>query len=147
MSRTELRPSISLHRYDGYDIHIKRVDAVRYFYLYHFGGVYLDLDQLCLRELELTPLLPGTATFGYIDRGINCSRGECIRSNNEAVPNAFMAAPPRHPFFAYLIKQLPETRDRLFRGHKLSHPNAATGPSFLTRALVDWWRYKVAALL
>ena len=45
--------------YDGYDIHIKRVDAVRYFYLYHYGGVYLDLDQLCLRELEKTPLLPG----------------------------------------------------------------------------------------
>ena len=33
---------------------------MRYFYLFRYGGVYLDLDQLCLRELKKTPLLPGT---------------------------------------------------------------------------------------
>ena len=27
--------------YDGYDTHIKRVDAVRYFLLYRYGGVRL----------------------------------------------------------------------------------------------------------
>ena len=131
-------------RYDGYDIHIKRVDAVRYFYIYHYGGVYLDLDQLCLRGLEQTPLLPGMATFGFIDRGLNCSRGDCIRGG-EGVPNAFMAAPPRHPFFAHVIKQLPKTRNDLFNGRLESHPNAATGPTFLTRSLAEWARRKVRA--
>ena len=28
-----------LELYDNYDVHIKRVDAVRYFYLYRYGGV------------------------------------------------------------------------------------------------------------
>ncbi|EOD04462.1 hypothetical protein EMIHUDRAFT_259582, partial [Emiliania huxleyi CCMP1516] len=41
-----------LSTYDGYDSHIKRVDAARYFYLYLFGGVYIDLDVHCLRPFE-----------------------------------------------------------------------------------------------
>ena len=39
-----------LKTYDNYDVHIKRVDAVRYFYLYHYGGVYIDLDFICLKN-------------------------------------------------------------------------------------------------
>ena len=41
--------------YRSYEIPVNRNDAVRYFYLYHFGGVYLDFDVGCLKSLE--PLL------------------------------------------------------------------------------------------
>ena len=37
--------------YDNYDVNIKRVDAVRYFYLYHFGGLYVDLDFECIKNI------------------------------------------------------------------------------------------------
>ena len=42
--------------YDGYDVKIKRIDAVRYFYLYKYGGVYMDLDVMCLHPLPPPPL-------------------------------------------------------------------------------------------
>lgn len=89
--------------------------------------------------------MPGTATFGYLDRAINCSRGDCIRPNTEPVPNAFMAAPPRHPFFAHVIRQLPKARSRLFHGRNASHPNAATGPTFLSTSLMHWARHEKGA--
>ena len=38
-----------LETYDGYKHHICRADAARYFYLYHYGGVYLDLDFVCTK--------------------------------------------------------------------------------------------------
>jgi len=41
--------------YDGYRYPIQRVDAVRYFILLKYGGIYLDLDVGCLRSLD--PLL------------------------------------------------------------------------------------------
>ncbi|MGH7046836.1 MAG: glycosyltransferase, partial [Stellaceae bacterium] len=41
--------------YDSYPREIYRVDAVRYFYLYTFGGIYADMDTECLRPLA--PLL------------------------------------------------------------------------------------------
>jgi hypothetical protein len=36
-----------LATYDGYKHHICRADAARYFYMFHYGGVYLDLDFVC----------------------------------------------------------------------------------------------------
>lgn len=93
-----------LAMYDGYDTFIKRVDAVRYMLLYHYGGVYMDLDFACVRSLDTIPLreMPGEAILLYQRR----------RSSIEAVSNAFMAAPPRHPFFGFLVNQLASSRHR-----------------------------------
>ena len=44
-----------LPTYNGYVYPIQRVDALKYFLLYHFGGVYMDMDIACRRPLE--PLL------------------------------------------------------------------------------------------
>ena len=38
--------------YDSYEVPVNRNDAVRYFYLLHYGGVYLDFDVGCLRPLD-----------------------------------------------------------------------------------------------
>jgi mannosyltransferase OCH1-like enzyme len=34
--------------YHAYPREIYRADAVRYFFMYQFGGVYLDMDTECL---------------------------------------------------------------------------------------------------
>ncbi|KOO53165.1 glycosyltransferase family 32 protein, partial [Chrysochromulina tobinii] len=41
-----------LRYFRQYDKMIKRADAVRPFYLYHFGGVYADLDFACIRPFD-----------------------------------------------------------------------------------------------
>jgi len=33
-----------LETFDSYPYNIERADVIRYFALYHFGGIYLDLD-------------------------------------------------------------------------------------------------------
>lgn len=35
-----------LDTFDGYPFPIQRADAIRYFVLAHYGGVYLDLDDV-----------------------------------------------------------------------------------------------------
>tara|TARA_B100001093_G_C26787001_1_gene997128 strand:- start:950 stop:1723 length:774 start_codon:yes stop_codon:yes gene_type:complete len=103
--------------YDSYDVNIKRVDAVRYFYIYHFGGIYMDMDFICLKNLA--PLLqPGMAVFGYQDKA---------HSDISSVANAFMAAPPKHPLFKKLIDNLHKTKNK--------HVLSATGPDYLTKAI------------
>lgn len=104
--------------FDGYDMPIKRADAVRYFYLYALGGAYIDTDFECLRPFEgsKVPLDDRRATFG-LQFG--------TMKKPDALANSFMAAPAGHPFFAYLISQL--------RGAAgAAHPLDATGPRFLT---------------
>ena len=117
--------------FDRMDVPIKRIDAVRYLYLFKYGGVYMDLDSMSLRPFEELPLTRGEAIFGYIHDNLKCPDGACIPLKSEAVPNAFMAAPPGHPFFAFLMHRLNHT------AHK-ARVLEATGPIFLSSALRRW---------
>jgi mannosyltransferase OCH1-like enzyme len=44
-----------LSLYDNYPYHIQRADSIRYFILYHYGGVYCDIDLTPVKNI--TPLL------------------------------------------------------------------------------------------
>jgi mannosyltransferase OCH1-like enzyme len=35
-----------LRTYDGYRYPVQRVDALKYFLMLHYGGIYLDLDNV-----------------------------------------------------------------------------------------------------
>lgn len=106
--------------FQSYDVHMKRVDAARYLWLHEYGGIYLDLDSVALRPMG--PLLQDRSLlFGYAEKN---------KRKHNAIPNAFMAASPRHPFLRWIIQQLPKTKDL-----DIVH---ATGPNFLTHCLRTW---------
>ena len=44
-----------LETWDAYPFNIERADAIRYFVLAHYGGVYIDLDDV-RPALHITPL-------------------------------------------------------------------------------------------
>jgi len=113
-----------LRMFDSYNLHIKRVDAVRYFLLFHFGGVYMDADFACVRDLDTMPIRERSGAAILI-----LQRKSYV--DHEAVSNAWMAAPPRHPFFALVIKSLAASANA-------SHVLEATGPRFLTRVWRAW---------
>lgn len=106
--------------------------AIRYFLLFQYGGVYMDLDFACVRSLESIHTLrdtPGRATLILQRKNAG---------DYEAVSNAFMAAPPRHPFFRHVIRLLKASAHR-------PHVLDATGPRFLTRAYNAWVRAAASA--
>ncbi len=39
-----------LKTYDRYSFPVQRVDAVRYFLLLHYGGIYIDLDNVRISD-------------------------------------------------------------------------------------------------
>lgn len=52
MTLTAARYPWFLETFDGYRYPIQRADAIRYFVLHHFGGIYIDLDDVripCIR--------------------------------------------------------------------------------------------------
>ena len=46
-----------LQTYNSYPYDIQRVDSARYFILYHYGGVYLDLDVGCRNNKDIAELI------------------------------------------------------------------------------------------
>ncbi|KAM5540450.1 hypothetical protein V8D89_005908 [Ganoderma adspersum] len=79
-----------LDTFDGYTYPIQRADAIRYFVLYHYGGVYMDLDMGCLRPMD--PLLVHSVILP--------------RTKPVGVSNDLMFAEKHHPFMAQTIHNL-----------------------------------------
>ncbi|KAI9842092.1 MAG: hypothetical protein M1838_003276, partial [Thelocarpon superellum] len=109
-----------LETFDGYDQTIQRADAIRYFVLAHFGGIYIDLDDGCNRRLD--PLLSYPAWLR--------------KTNPTGISNDVMGSVAQHPFFLRVIESLQSYN------HRWALPYItvmySTGPLFLS---VIWKEY------
>lgn len=109
-----------LPTYDSYRYPIQRVDAAKYFILFHFGGVYMDLDIACRRALD--PLLRFPAWYP--------------KASPFGVNNDLMASRANHPLTALMLEQLPK------RDWNLLFPYLtifwSTGPQFTSDMLKRW---------
>ena len=94
----------------------------------------------------------GHVTLAYkvgdsVLRGANCTDARCylhkaagMRSGLwQGVPNAFIAAPRRHPFIGFLIHRLGAAANGVYRGNP--SPIVSTGPAFLGQAMHEWVRH------
>lgn len=105
-----------LAMFDGYEYPIQRADAIRYFILHHFGGVYMDLDIGCKRRLE--PLISG-------DWDVILPRTKPVGVSNDLIFSA-----KRHPFMEATIHGLIAFDHR----YVTNYPTVmfSTGPMFLS---------------
>ena len=115
-----------LHTYNSYPYTIQRTDAARLFILYHYGGVYLDMDTECLlpfddiikketkNNLQIGVLLAYTVPVGIV--------------------NHVLVAKERHPFLKYMIDydHLVESKGWYILPHYTVM--ASAGPIYLLRA-------------
>ncbi len=108
-----------LRYYRQYDKTIKRADAVRPFYLYHYGGVYADLDFACIRPFDalLRRHASSQVLLGELEKG---------RTPSQSVPNALMISKPRARFWLLVMREL-------VRRVNCADPMFDTGPSMLTK--------------
>lgn len=80
--------------YQNYRMHINRVDAVRYFILYKYGGIYADMDMQVFKDF--TKILPNHTV----------SVVESPYKQNEQCQNALMISPKSHPFWLTMFEEL-----------------------------------------
>ncbi len=87
--------------YKGFKKNIMRIDAVRYFILYEYGGIYADMDFECLKNFE--HILPK----GKVSIAETQHQGD----PNEKFQNALMCSPPKHPFWLHIILNIYTNKD------------------------------------
>ncbi|KAF2844696.1 glycosyltransferase family 32 protein [Plenodomus tracheiphilus IPT5] len=114
-----------LPTFDGYTYPIQKVDALKYFVLYHFGGIYMDLDIACRRSLD--PLLDFPAWFP--------------KASPMGVNNDLMASTTRHPVLKRMTQQLiPYNHNWIFPYITIYR---TTGPLFTSNILQEWLTHSV----
>ncbi|GAA5842973.1 hypothetical protein JCM11251_007300 [Rhodosporidiobolus azoricus] len=109
-----------LSTFDGYIYPIQRADVIRYFILHYYGGVYMDLDIGCRRNLDpllyFQVILPATIPVG--------------------ISNDLMFAEKGHPFMDLVIHNL-ITFDHSY-GTNYPTVMFSTGPMFLSAQYGLW---------
>ena len=108
-----------LSHFDGYKFPIQRADAIRYFALYHYGGLYADLD-----------LQPQQALDKYlVDTDV-----ALVETPNLGLTNMIIASRKGSPFMKCVAAKLASYQWQLH--HEFAHLRAwriltGTGPTYL----------------
>ncbi|KFY45886.1 hypothetical protein V494_00716 [Pseudogymnoascus sp. VKM F-4513 (FW-928)] len=79
-----------LPTYDNFKYPVQKVDALRYFAIRHFGGIYIDLDNGCTASLEPLRYYPAWATDG------GCG----------ALSNNILGGEPNHPYWVLMTESI-----------------------------------------
>lgn len=111
-----------LKTWDAYPYPIQRADAIRYFALAHYGGIYIDLDDGCMRTLD--PLLTVPAFVR--------------ETEPTGISNDVLGAVPGHLFYLKVIESLKKyQRNWLVPYITIMF---STGPLFLSVMLIQYKR-------
>jgi inositol phosphorylceramide mannosyltransferase catalytic subunit len=105
-----------LAQFDAYPNGIQRADAIRYFILYHYGGVYADMDIQPRRNIA--PLLGDAEVVLPL-------------TPNVGLTNAFMASAPRSDFMRHVTEQLIPYANRWYHVTRHWQIITSTGPTFI----------------
>lgn len=113
-----------LDTWNSYKEPIYQVDAIRYFILYHYGGLYVDLDAKCLRSFE----------------DLRSNQITLIGTPNASIlSNYFMMGQRGHLFFKHCIDHL------IYMSHSILHLKNSflgammiAGPGYLSYRYISY---------
>ena len=105
----------------SYSYNIQRVDAARYFILYHYGGIYLDLDVGC--KEPIFPVLEDSQRYNVL----------LTATYPTGVSNDIIVTEKGHPLLEGAIQRLAAANS--WYGTPFVTIMWSTGPIFLTKCL------------
>ena len=137
-----------LPTYDGYDVEIKRADAIRYMFLYTYGGIYADLDFECLKPFDT--LLEEYRGYDIIlgqmeSSGTISNSGESQWHSSNNIPNAIMISKPACHFWLKVLERM-VVKAASASGGK-GRPEVESGPIVLKEVYSSWFGLERIKLL
>ena len=109
-----------LETYNGYKYPIQKADAIRPFILYHEGGLYLDMDFTCIKN---------------IDKFFKKQGVYLLESAHFGITNAFMASSKNHPFWKSVMEEQIKNKEQKFYQTPHLYIMQSTGPLLITNCV------------
>ena len=106
-----------LKTYNEYKYPIQRADAIRPFILYHYGGIYFDMDFVCIKN---------------ISEYFNKNGVYICESAHFGLSNSLMASSKNHLFWKNVIEEMMKNnKQKIYQTHHL-YIMQSTGPRLIT---------------
>ena len=120
-----------LETYNGYKYPIQKADAIRPFILYHEGGIYLDMDFTCIRNIDKF----------FKNQGVYL-----LESAHFGITNAFMASSKNHPFWKIVMEEQIKNKGKKFYQTHHIYIMQSTGPLLITNCVKKYKNDDIYAL-
>lgn len=88
---------------------VQKADIARIVILYHYGGVYFDLDVLTMKPLNDLIDFEGDSVFMALEPPEQTKK---IFNNENVLCNAFIATPAKHPLFKQAMEDIKDLMRR-----------------------------------
>ena len=132
-----------LELYDNYSYHIQRCDAVRYFILHRYGGLYADMDYFCNRSWD--------EVLQKYNKDIYLVETPNKIYNGIHISNSLMYSKAGHTFWSKLFIELEIYKDVPMYYSRHIAIMFTTGPGilnrvfnrYLTRYKLNYYPYKL----
>lgn len=106
----------------SYTFPIQRVDTLKYFLMYLYGGLYMDMDIECLKPF---------GDYFDLDKVYLVEETSCISPYK--FNNFLIGSPQKHPFWLYVFKELEESMVNM-QNFDTMHILESSGPGVVQRA-------------
>ena len=125
-----------IEMYDSYLYHIQRCDAVRYFILHRYGGLYADMDYFCNR--------PWNEVMERYPKDIYLVETPNKLYNNVHISNSLMYSKAGHKFWSKMFIELEINKTAPMYYSRHITIMFTTGPGILNRVFNKYQtRYKL----
>jgi mannosyltransferase OCH1-like enzyme len=130
---SNIPPLINQELFDNAQTYSEKADILRYELIYAYGGIYVDYDYECLKNLE--PLLKELTL-------VLCKEADYLQPGiPQFFNNSLIGCTPEHPLVKKIIDNLPdryEAYNNLPLEEKArTYTNWRSGPFYLTDVLND----------
>jgi len=118
-----------LETFKSFEFPIQRADAIRYMWLYIYGGIYMDLDFEVNKDIE--EYLNITRFQRFPQTGIYLV--QYFKNDDKIITNSFMISKQKHPFWLDVIEEMKKPISFYNKLIRFTYVYETTGPSMLTR--------------
>jgi len=123
--------------YNSYEYPIQKVDAIRYFILFTYGGFYLDIDTACFKSMNEVRLeFPKDLYF--VETGNSNGLVNMIKGHKRLC-NSLIYSSKNHPFWNHVFDEMMKNNHREWYQTKHLFIMNSTGPTLITNLFYKWF--------
>ncbi len=111
---------------------VQKADIARIAILHHYGGIYFDLDMLCLKSLDTLIDYNSDNVFLAMEPAEQTKR---LFNNDNILCNAFIAVPPKHPLLKEALDNIKALH--LKHGDFIYNPFNVFGADLLSQSMTN----------
>tara|TARA_Y100000389_G_scaffold200081_1_gene239779 strand:- start:52 stop:870 length:819 start_codon:yes stop_codon:yes gene_type:complete len=134
--------------YNNYPHMIQKIDFAKWVILHKYGGIYMDMDMECIKQLESLITDKYELVFSSLNAGCKMHSRFCVSIfftssfmyyNQPFLSNGFFACVPNHPFWIDILNASKNNSKKYIFEPKLFYIQRSTGNALTTNIVRNKW--------